>query len=262
MIILDDIDHGQGFDWSRAAGDYARYRDIYPPSFYDSIARLGLCKPGSDVLDLGTGTGVLPRALYGTGARFVGADIAPGQIEEAKRLAAGEGMDIKFITGAAEGLAFPDASFDAVLAAMSFHYMDPALVLPAIHRMLRPGGHFALLAMLWLPEEDALTRGMERLVLKYNPGWTGAGYVRRPPQPPEWAGPLFTPDCTLAWVEDVPFTREAWQGRVRTCRGVGASSLSEEALRAFEAEHEAFLRGFDEPLMIPHYITMQTFERV
>lgn len=49
-----------------------------------------------DVLDLGTGTGVLPRALYGSGARFTGTDLSENQVLEAKKLAGEQQMDIRF----------------------------------------------------------------------------------------------------------------------------------------------------------------------
>lgn len=75
-MINEHIDGGRAFDWGRASADYARYRDIYPQEFYDRIKALGICEKGTRVLDIGTGTGVLPRALFGTGARFTGADSA------------------------------------------------------------------------------------------------------------------------------------------------------------------------------------------
>ncbi len=34
----------------------------------------------------------------------------------------------------------------------------------------------------------------------------------------------------------MPFTRESWNGRIKACRGTGAS-LSAEELKAFEREH-------------------------
>lgn len=38
MVRTDPkIDGGKPFDWGRAAADYARYRDIYPPLFYEKI---------------------------------------------------------------------------------------------------------------------------------------------------------------------------------------------------------------------------------
>ena len=69
-----EIDHGKVFDWGRASADYAKYRDIYPQEFYQRILDLGLCQAGQKVLDLGTGTGVLPRNLYQYGADFTGID--------------------------------------------------------------------------------------------------------------------------------------------------------------------------------------------
>ena len=40
MKITDDrIDGGRAFDWGRTSADYAMYRDIYPPAFYDRILR-------------------------------------------------------------------------------------------------------------------------------------------------------------------------------------------------------------------------------
>lgn len=44
MLIRDEtIDRGRPFDWGRVSADYARYRDIYPPAFYDRITVRGLC---------------------------------------------------------------------------------------------------------------------------------------------------------------------------------------------------------------------------
>ena len=79
------IDNGKGFDWGRTSEDYAKYRDIYPEEFYQYILKLGLCKDGQKVLDIGTGTGVLPRNMYKYGAKWTGTDIADNQIAQAKK---------------------------------------------------------------------------------------------------------------------------------------------------------------------------------
>ena len=62
-ITNEKIDNGKAFDWGRVSTEYAKYRDIYPNEFYDKIISLGLCTKGQKVLDVGTGTGVLPRHI-------------------------------------------------------------------------------------------------------------------------------------------------------------------------------------------------------
>lgn len=60
LIKNKNIDSGKAFDWGRVSEDYAKYRDIYPQEFYDKIINCGLCTAGQKVLDIGTGTGVIP----------------------------------------------------------------------------------------------------------------------------------------------------------------------------------------------------------
>ena len=77
-ITKDNIDGGKAFDWGRTSEDYAKFRDIYPAAFYDDLVKRGLCVKGQSVLDLGTGTGVLPRNLYRYGAKMVRHGHLPG----------------------------------------------------------------------------------------------------------------------------------------------------------------------------------------
>ncbi len=109
-----DIDKGKAFDWGRVSSDYAKYRDIYPQIFYDKIIDRGLCTKGQSVLDIGTGTGVLPRNMYRYGAKWIGTDISEEQIKEAKRLS--ENMNIDYYVSSAEDIEFPDNSFDVITA--------------------------------------------------------------------------------------------------------------------------------------------------
>lgn len=71
---IETIDYGKPFDFGKASQDYAKYRDIYPQEFYDKILSLECCKHGQTVLDIGTGTGVLPRNMYHYGAKWIATD--------------------------------------------------------------------------------------------------------------------------------------------------------------------------------------------
>ncbi len=87
-ITNTQIDCGKAFDWGKTSADYAKYRDIYPQEFYDKIVRRGVGIKGQNILDLGTGTGVIPRNMHSYGAKWTGTDISENQIEQAKLLSA------------------------------------------------------------------------------------------------------------------------------------------------------------------------------
>ena len=161
MINNNDIDNGKGFDWGKTSEDYAKFRDIYPAEFYQKLHDLGLCTSGQSVLDLGTGTGVLPRNMYKYGAKFIGADISENQIEQARKLSAQAEQDIEYIVSSAEEVDFPDDSFDTVMACQCFMYFDKSIVLPKIHRLLKDGGHFCITFMAALPDEDEIAKYSE-----------------------------------------------------------------------------------------------------
>src|SRR5262249_186545 len=105
-------DHGRAIDWGLTSGDYARYRPGYPPSFFRRITPLGVGERGQRVLDLGTGTGNMGRALAGLGCSVIGVDIAEPQIREARRLASEEGLKAEFLVRPAEQTELPAGSFD------------------------------------------------------------------------------------------------------------------------------------------------------
>jgi len=236
LITNKDIDNGQEFDWGRTSSDYGKFRDLYPQEFYQKIVDLGLCVHNQEVLDLGTGTGVIPRNMYKFGASFIGADISENQIIEAQRLSQEQNMEIKYVVSAAEKINFPDNTFDVITACQCFMYFDKSIILHNISRMLKPNGRLAILFLAWLPDESDIAKQSENLVLKYNPLWTGGAMQRYKLDTPEWSQELFDVEHKIAFDINVPFTRESWNGRIRACRGIGAA-LTDEQIQEFNYEH-------------------------
>lgn len=256
MISSNKFDHGKAFDFGRTSLDYGKYRDLYPEDFYNKILEQGLCTAGQNVLDLGTGTGVLPRNLYRFGAHFTGTDISEPQIEQARKLSAERNMDINYRVVAAEEIDFPDNSFDVITACQCFMYFNTDILVPKMIRMLKPGGRFAELFLAWLPGEDAIAAASEELVLKYNPGWTGARYGRYEKKIPDWSRDHFEVQANIHFDTPVRFTRETWAGRIRACRGIGAS-LPEDQIQAFDREHLELLGKIAPPEFdILHFANM------
>lgn len=253
---IKDIDDGKAFDWGKTSEDYAKYRDIYPEEFYQYILKLGACKDGQKVLDIGSGTGVLPRNMYKFGAKWIGTDIAENQIEQAKLLAAEEGMDIEFFTCKAEDVDFPEDTFDVITACQCIWYPDHTITAPKFARMLKPGGKFLILYMGWLPYEDEIAGKSEEIILKYNSVWNGCGDVVQPVWVPDEYLEFFDLVSQEQFRVDIPFTREGWHGRMRACRGVGAS-MSPEELALWDKEHTKMLmENAPEKFMVKHYISI------
>ncbi len=237
-IIDENIDGGKPFDFGKTSSDYAKFRDIYPEEFYNKIVRRNLCISGQTVLDIGTGTGVLPRNMYRYGAKWTGTDISENQIAQAKMLS--EGMSIDYFAVPTEEINFSDNSFDVITACQCFWYFNHETVMPNLYRMLKNGGSILVLYMAWLPFEDRIAGESEKLILKYNPEWSGFGETAHQIDIPKCYNELFN----LVYHEEYPlkvsFTRESWNGRLKSCRGIGAS-LTESEIAMWEQEHKKLL---------------------
>ena len=256
-----DIDDGREFDWGRTSEEYATYRQGYPPAFYETLKNLGIGTPGQRILDLGTGTGVLARAFATNGATVVGVDVADNQIRQARRLAKEQGLDATFNVCAAEDIEFADASFDIVSAAQAWMYFDVDVLVPKILAALKESGLLVLTYFSWLPFKDATARASEALVLRFNPGWSGANYTGFIPRMFPWAKDVF--DLRTFHVAEVavPFTRETWRGRMRACRGVGAA-LTEEEIARFDVEHAELLEDIvADEFTILHQMSVHAYVR-
>jgi len=247
----DAIDQGQSFDWGRASKEYAKYRDIYPPALYEKLLVLGVGVPGSSWLDLGTGTGVLPRALASHGADITATDISGEMIAEAEALSAGV-PNIRYLCCPAEQSDLPAHAFDAITACMCFWYFDPAYIVPEIRRLVKPGGIFVKIYMSWL-QEDPIAARSHALVKRLNPNWTSGS-----PTVKDLATHYFDDPVKDSFIADLSFTRESWHGRLLACRGV-KGSMDEDTFTRFEDGHRALLEDLPEPFTVRHKIFITAY---
>ena len=240
MIGTNTIDPGMEIDWGKTSEDYAKYRPGPPTSFYRKLAALDVGLKGQKVLDIGTGTGVIAREFCKQGCDVIGTDISAEQIEMAKALASKEKLKVDFQVCSSEELDFPKNTFDVIIANQCFLYFDVEKVKPIFEKILKPNGVLVLSHFSWMPFLDKVAKASEELILKHNPNWTAHSYKGDiKPKYPKLES-HFKYKGFFVYDEGIPFTKETWLGRIRACRGVGAS-MDPETVKKFNIEHSKLL---------------------
>lgn len=124
---------------------------------------------GMDVIELGCGTAYVSAWLAMRGARPVGIDNSPKQLEAAHDFQREFGIEFPLMLGNAETVPLPDASFDlAVSEYGAALWVDPYKWIPEAARLLRPGGRLAFmsnsnLVMMCVPDLEADGPATDRL---------------------------------------------------------------------------------------------------
>ncbi|MBO0855503.1 MAG: methyltransferase domain-containing protein [Nocardia sp.] len=143
-----------GVDTSR----YDRTRQPYPQALVDRIVA---ASPGRDVLDVGCGTGIAARQFQAAGCDVRGVEPDSRMADFARR----HGTPVEVATF--EDWEPGDATFNTVIAATAWHWIDPAIGAAKAARLLRPGGLFAALWHAFQTPaqvQEAVATAYERIV--------------------------------------------------------------------------------------------------
>jgi len=196
--------------WWDPDGEFRPLHDLNPARLDYIEARAGLA--GRRALDVGCGGGLLAEGMARRGARVTGIDLAPAALQVARlhALEAGIGVDYREVAVEALAAAEPGA-FDLVTCLeMLEHVPDPAGVLQAMARLVRPGGDVVCSTINRNGKAFALAIVGAEYVLRLLPRGTHQ-YARliRPSELARWARAAGLELMDLAGLEYNPATRRA-----------------------------------------------------
>jgi SAM-dependent methyltransferase len=124
---------------------YDRARPHYPQ---DLVDRIVAASPGPEVVDAGCGTGIVARQFQAAGCQVLGVEPDPRMAAFARH----SGVEVevaKFEDWEPAGRAF-----DAVVAGMAWHWIDPVAGAAKAAQALRPGGRLAVFWYVMEPSPD------------------------------------------------------------------------------------------------------------
>jgi SAM-dependent methyltransferase len=173
MVSRDRRDLGRVFN--EVPDLYDRVRPTYPDELFADLAAITGCGPRSSLLEVGCGTGQATRALAGLGGPVTA--VEPG-VELAARARRRVGTRDNVTVEISTFEEWDDAGrrFDLLVAASSWHWVDPAIGWRRAHQVLRPGGWMALLGNVVVrrpgePEVYAETADLHEHYSPGNPDW-------------------------------------------------------------------------------------------
>ncbi|MHB1592854.1 MAG: class I SAM-dependent methyltransferase [Streptosporangiaceae bacterium] len=127
------------------AEGYDRARPGYPDAL---VARIVAESPGRELLDVGCGTGIAARQFQAAGCTVLGVDPDARMAKFART----RGLPVEVSTF--EAWDPRDRRFDAVIAAQSWHWVDPAASAAKAAQVLRPGGRLAIFGHVYEPPAE------------------------------------------------------------------------------------------------------------
>ncbi|HEX3782826.1 MAG TPA: methyltransferase domain-containing protein [Pseudonocardiaceae bacterium] len=154
---------------------YDRVRPSYPEELFADLVAVTGMNESSSVLEVGCGTGQATRSLAALGCSVTavepGADLAA---LARQRIATFGNVEVE--TATFEEWEDHGRRFDVLVAASSWHWVDPLIGWRRAHDLLRPGGWMALLGNVTVrrpgePEVYAETADLHERFSPGNPGW-------------------------------------------------------------------------------------------
>ncbi len=214
---------GLGFD--NVPEIYDRSRPTYPEALFDAVAAYLQRDSQIRAVEIGSGTGQATRPLLERG-------IAVTAVDPGARLAAflskklgGEFPALDVVNLRFEEADLEPGAYDLVLAATSFHWLEPSSRLQRCHDLLRPGGTLAIVSTNQIEStaDGGFFERVQPVYMRHQQGNEGLNLPGEDVTPPEYVelegSDLFNEPALHRYRWDQRYTAEEYGDLMRSYSG-------------------------------------------
>jgi len=155
---MSDSEHRREQDvrltFDRVPELYDRARPAYPDWLLDQL--FGRLPPRPRILEVGPGTGQATVGLLERGADVIAVEIGPALASAMRQKFAGDGR-LRVVNASFEDAELELASFDVVVCATAYHWIEPKAQVERPIQLLKPGGALAVIDLIQV--DSAVDRG-------------------------------------------------------------------------------------------------------
>lgn len=210
--------------FDEAADLYDRARPRYPEPLFDDLVAIAGLRPGARILEIGCGTGQATLPLARRGYAIDAVELGAGLAAVARRKLAAF-PQVMVHVAAFEQWPLPDEPYDLVLAATSWHWVDPSVRFVKAAAALRTGGALAVIdtqhiaggtSAFFVAVQEAcyaVFMGDDPKLRLTDSASLPVGFA------PSTGSELFEPPVTRSYERDIPYTTAEYVDVLNTYSG-------------------------------------------
>ncbi len=157
--------HKESEMFNQAAEYYDKYRPGYPKDIMDSLISFTGITEGSDLLEIGCGSGKATEQLVGNGFNILGIDPGEDLVRIGNERFKNE--NVNFVKGRFEEYDFGQKRFDVVYAAQSFHWVPQPIGYQKCADILKDNGYLSLFWNMYVLNDNDTDKELLEISNRY-----------------------------------------------------------------------------------------------